>query len=107
MSGTTASRGLPFTVKLITLAIALATAGVVYLVLSAAGYWFMTSHENAIAETILTDHQGAIASIYLRILVGYLATAVVCALALHPFVRGWKVVPAKTSPVSTRARRIP
>jgi len=77
-----------------TLAIALATSGVVYLALSVAGYLFMTSHENAIAETILTEHQGAIVSIYLRILVGYLATGVLVALALHPFVRGWKVVPA-------------
>ena len=48
-----------------TLAVALATSGVVYLALSVAGYLFMTSHENAIAETILTEHKGAIVSIYL------------------------------------------
>jgi arylsulfatase A-like enzyme len=72
----------------------LATALVVYLVLSGLGALFLASHENAIATSIFDEHLGTVVSIYLRILLGYLAAGFLVALVLHPFVPGWKAAPA-------------
>jgi len=62
----------------------------VYALLSFAGYMFISGQENAIAETILTEHGGTVASLYVRILVGYLLAGALLAFLLHPFVQGWK-----------------
>ena len=65
-----------------------------YLFLTVAGVLFMAEHDNEHAKTILGEHRGAITSIYLRILAGYLLAGFVLAFLLHPFVRGWKAAPA-------------
>ncbi|MCZ6788322.1 MAG: sulfatase-like hydrolase/transferase, partial [Planctomycetota bacterium] len=70
------------------------TAFVLYLLLTAAGVVLMVGQHNALAESILADHKGAIASIYVRILLGYLTVGLLAAVVLHPLVRGWKLVPA-------------
>jgi len=72
----------------------LGTALTLYLVLTGLGVAFMRSHDNEIAKTILNEHTGAVVSIYLRILVGYLGAGLLVAVLLHPFVKGWKAVPA-------------
>ena len=48
----------------------LATNFTIYLLLSVAGVLFMSGHSNELAKSILEDHRGVIASIYLRILLG-------------------------------------
>ncbi len=64
------------------------TAFVLYLLLTAAGVVLMVGQHNALAESILADHKGAIASIYVRILLGYLTAGLLAAVVLHPLVRG-------------------
>ena len=66
------------------------TAVGLFLVLSAAGYFFLTSHHNEHAQTILQNHAGAIVSAYLRIGVVYAFAGLIAAFVLHPFLRGWK-----------------
>ncbi|MDH3590951.1 MAG: hypothetical protein OER88_03680, partial [Planctomycetota bacterium] len=61
-----------------------------FVVLSGLGYFFLTSHSNRHAETILEHHSGAILSLYVRLGVGYIAAGFLAAVLLHPFVRGWK-----------------
>jgi len=70
------------------------TALAVFLVTTGLGYFFLAGHRNAHAVTILTEHTGAVVSIYARILVGYVLVGVLLGLLLHPFVRGWKAAPA-------------
>jgi len=70
-----------------------ATAAFVYAVLTVIGVRFMLDHENQIAKTILDQHLGAVAWVYVRILAGYLAAGLVIAFVLHPFVAGWKAAP--------------
>ena len=62
----------------------------VYATLTVTGYLFIANHENAIAETIVDKHLFDVASIYGRIFIGYLAAGLLAALALHPFVQGWR-----------------
>ena len=61
-----------------------------YALLSLAGYLLISSQQNAIAETILNEHGGLVASLYVRILVGYLLAGALLAFLLHPFLQGWK-----------------
>jgi len=68
----------------------LGVALAVYALLSIAGYVFISGQENAIAETILNEHAGTVASLYVRILVGYLVAGALLAFLLHPFVQGWR-----------------
>jgi hypothetical protein len=70
------------------------TAFVLYLLLTLAGVVLMLGQHNALADSILTDHRGAILWIYARILLGYLAAGLLVAVVLHPLVRGWKLAPA-------------
>ncbi|MHC4956494.1 MAG: sulfatase-like hydrolase/transferase [Planctomycetota bacterium] len=73
-----------------TLAWVLGLALVVYLLLTTAGYFFITGLENAHAASILNEHLGTVLWLYARMLVGYLAAGVLVAIVLHPFVQGWK-----------------
>ena len=66
------------------------TAVGLFLLLSAAGYFFLTSHHNQHAQTILTEHSGAIVSVYVRIGVAYAAAGRDLAFVFHPLLRGWK-----------------
>jgi len=68
----------------------LGVAFAVYALLSLAGYVLISSQQNAIATTILDEHAGLVASLYVRILVGYLLAGALLAFLLHPFVQGWK-----------------
>jgi len=72
----------------------LATALAVYAVLTAAGYLYLSGHENEHAQTIFRDHGGLVLSVYGRVLLGYLLAGALAAAVLHPFVRGWKAAPA-------------
>ncbi len=73
-----------------TLSWVLGTAVGLFLLLSGAGYFFLTSHHNEHAQTILRDHAGAIVSAYLRIGAVYVFAGLAAAFVLHPFVRSWK-----------------
>lgn len=72
----------------------LATTLALYLLLTIAGVLFMTGHDNALAQSVLDKHKGAIASIYVRILLGYMLAGLVMAFLIHPFAKGWKAMPA-------------
>lgn len=72
----------------------LATNFAIYLLLTVAGVLFMSGHENELAKSILNDHRGAIASIYGRILLGYMLAGLLMSFLLHPFLKGWKAAPA-------------
>jgi len=69
-------------------------AFLLWLVLTVAGVLFIKSHDNAFAREILAGHRGAIASVYLRLLLGYLAGGLAAALFLHPLLPGWRALPA-------------
>ena len=71
----------------------LATNFAIYLLLTVAGVLFMSGHHNELAKSILSDHRGAIASIYGRILLGYMLAGLLMAFLLHPFLKGWKAAP--------------
>ncbi|MHC4937372.1 MAG: sulfatase family protein [Planctomycetota bacterium] len=68
----------------------LGTALFIYAGLTVAGYVYLSSHENEHARTIFRDHGDVLASVYLRVLVGYLVAGAITAFVLHPFVQGWK-----------------
>ncbi len=62
----------------------------VFLLLSVGGMLLISGHDNALARSILRDHRGTIASIYSRILLGYLLAGLGAAFLLYPFMKGWK-----------------
>lgn len=66
------------------------TSALLWLALTGAGLAFMAGHDNAIASDILRENRWDIASVYGRILAGYLLSGLVAAAVLHPFVRGGK-----------------
>ncbi len=76
-----------------TVAWVLGTNLVVFLVLTVVGFLVLAGHENELVRSVLRDHRGAIAWIYLRILIGYLLAGFLLACLLHPFLPGWRAVP--------------